>query len=161
MTKNLSLLLAIALVTTAGCKKKDGDAATPSGKAVEAGPVKLAKIGLQIDVGGETAVSDGIGASSQMVSGEAIGAMQVEVADKKQTIDDAKSDAGMFNPKNLKAETLADGWALTYDNVGSAGANFFVAVQREIGGKTYSCTTTAGDGDHAKAVLAACKTLRK
>ncbi len=161
MTKNTSFLLALALVTITGCKKSGGDGAAPSGKAVEAGPVKIAKLGLQIDIGGETSVSDGIGASSQMLASDSIGALNVQAADKKQTIDDAKSDAAMFNPKNLKAETLADGWALTYDNVGSAGANFFVTVQRDIGGKTYNCATTANDADHAKAVLAACKTLRK
>ena len=160
MSKHLSIVLLLALSVTA-CKKKDGDAGAPSGKAAEAGPVKLAKLGLQIDLGGETSISDGIGANSQMITGEGIGAMQVEASEKKQTLDDAKSDAGMFNPKNLKAETLADGWALTYDNVGSAGANFFVTVQRDLGGKTYSCSTTANDADHAKAVLAACKTLRK
>jgi hypothetical protein len=160
MSKNLSIVLLLALGATA-CKKSDGDAAGPSGKATEAAAVKLAKIGLQIDVGGEASVGDGIGDNSQMVTGESIGAMQVELADKKQTIDDAKSDAGMFNPKNLKAEMLADGWALTYDNVGSAGANFFVTVQRDIAGKTYSCSTTASEADRAKAVLAACKSLRK
>jgi hypothetical protein len=87
--------------------------------------------------------------------------MQVEVAEKPVTLEEAKSDADMYSPKNVKADKLADGWSLTFDNTGGAGANYFVEVRREIGGKTYKCTTTQGDKDRAAAVLAACKTLKK
>ena len=96
-----------------------------------------------------------------MLSGSGIGAMTVEVADKPQTMEEAKSDADMYTPKNLKAEKLADGWLVTYDNKGSMGANYFVQVQREIAGKTYKCSTTGSEAGQAAAVVAACKSLRK
>lgn len=95
-----------------------------------------------------------------MIQGESVGAMQVEAMKTPKTLDEEKSDADMFSPKNLKAETLPDGWALTFDNKGSTGANYFVSVRRDIGGKSYKCSTTGSDPGQAKAVLAACKSLR-
>lgn len=158
------LFLAVAsLATTTACKKKDGDggSAGKSAESAKAGPTKLPKLGLSIDVPGEVTLGDAVMGDGHMLTGEDVGAMQVEVAEKPQTLDEAKSDADMYSPKNLKADKLADGWAISFDNTGSAGANYFVEVQREIGGKTYKCSTTQGDKDRAAAVLAACKTLKK
>ena len=164
--------LAIASVTLfAGCGKKKDDAGG-SAKTTEksggggaapaaAGPTKLPKLGLSIDVPGKVEVGDAIMGEGHMLQGESIGAMQIEVADKKKTLDDAKSDAEMYGPKDLKDETLPDGYALTYSNTGSMGANFFVDVQRDIGGKTYHCSTTGSEAKQQAAVLAACKSLKQ
>lgn len=155
------LFIALAsLATTTACSKKDGGGS--AGKAAEsAGPTKLPKLGLTVEVPGEATVGDGVLGDGQSVTGENIGMMNIEVAEKPQTLDEAKSDADMYSPKNVKADKLADGWALSYENTGGAGANYFVEVRREIGGKTYKCSTTQGDKDRAAAVLAACKTLKK
>ncbi len=164
--------LAIASVTLfAGCGKKKDDAGS-SAKTTEkaggggaakpaAGPTKLPKLGLSIDVPGKVEVGDAIMGEGHMLQGESIGAMQIEVADAKKSIDDAKGDADMYSPKDLKAETLPDGWALTYSNTGSMGKNFFVDVQRDIGGKTYHCSTTGSEEKQQQAVLAACKSLKQ
>lgn len=154
-------LLLIALTFTVGpaCGKgKEGGGG--SAKASK-GPTKLPKLGLEIDAPGGPEVGDAIMGEGHMLTGEGVGAMSIELAEKPQTLDEAKSDADMYSPKNLKAEKLADGWFVTFDNTGSMGKNFFVQVQREIGGKTYKCSTTQGEGDRAAAVLEACKTLRK
>ena len=142
---------------------KGGDGGTSGAKATEGGKpaaVKLAKLGLQVDIAGEANVGDGIGDGSVMIQGGAVGALQVEAAKAPQTLEDAKSDASMFNGKNVKEEKLADGWLLTYDNSGSAGANFFVASSRTIGGKNYKCSTTVSDASQQAAAAAACKSLR-
>ena len=162
--------VAIASLTMfAGCgKKKDegGGAAKTTeksgggDKAAPAGPTKLPKLGLSIDVGGKVEVGDAIMGEGHMLQGESIGAMQIEIADKKKTLDDAKSDAEMYGPKDLKDETLPDGWAVTYSNTGSMGKNFFVDVQRDIGGKTIHCSTTGSEEKQQQAVLAACKSLK-
>jgi len=157
------LFIALAsLATTTACKKKEGEGGA-AGKTSEskAGPTKLPKLGLTIEVPGEVEIGDAIMGQGHMLQGAEIGAMQVEIAEKPETLDEAKSDADMYTPKNLKADKLADGWALTFENTGSAGANFFVEVRREIGGKTYKCSTTQGDGGRAATVLAACKSLKK
>lgn len=152
------LFIALAsLATTTACSKKDGG----DKASAPAGPTKLPKLGLTVDVPGEATVGDGVLGDGQSVTGEDIGMMNIEVAQKPQTLDEAKSDADMYSPKNLKADKLADGWAISFDNTGGAGANYFVEVRREIGGKTYKCSTTQGDKDRAAAVLAACKTLKK
>ena len=159
-------ILFIALATLAGpaCKKKE-DGGAASGKTSEAakpaGPTKLPKLGLQIDVPGEVNIGDAPMGEGHMLMGSAIGAMQIEIPKKPQTLDEAKSDAGMYTPMNLKADTLPDGWAMTFDNKGGAGQNFFVDVRRDIDGKTYKCSTTGSDANQAAAVLAACKSLRK
>jgi hypothetical protein len=67
----------------------------------------------------------------------------------------------MYSPKNLKTENLADGWLISYDNTGGAGANYFATVRRDIAGKTYMCSTTTNEASRQAAVIAACKSLRK
>jgi hypothetical protein len=164
-------ILAIALTMSLGAcgKKKDeaggtaakGTEATTKAEAKQGGPTKLPKLGLQIDVPGSVEVGDAVMGEGHMLQGSAIGAMQIEVADKKKTLDDAKSDADMYSPKDLKADALPDGYAVTYNNTGSMGANYFVDVQRDIGGKTYHCSTTGSDPKQAAAVLEACKSLKQ
>ncbi|HUS32192.1 MAG TPA: hypothetical protein VMZ53_27015 [Kofleriaceae bacterium] len=169
---SLFALAFASLTMFAGCgKKKDegGGAAKTAEKsgggdtkaAPAAGPTKLPKLGLQIDAPGKVEVGDAIMGEGHMLQGEAFGAMQIEVAEKKKTLDDAKSDAEMYGPKDLKEETLPDGWAVTYSNTGSMGKNFFVDVQRDIDGKTYHCSTTGSEEKQQQAVLAACKSLKK
>jgi len=167
----LTTALALGAFATvgAGCGKKQGadKAATGDKPAVDkpaaggGGAVKLAKLGLQLDAPGEVTVGDAIVGDGQMVQGGGIGALTVEVAKTPQTLDEAKEDAKMYTPANLKADTLPDGWALTFDNKGSAGSNFFVDVRRTIDGKLIKCSTTGSDAGQAAAVLAACKSLRK
>lgn len=162
MTRIAILLVATALFT--GCKKKEEGGAAASGKPAEAkaaaGPTKLAKLNLSIDVPGKVEIGDAIMGEGHMLQGAGVGALTVEVADKPQTLDEAKSDADMYSPKNVKDEKLADGWVLSFENTGSMGKNYFVQVRREIGGKAYNCSTTTGDANQAANVLAACKTLR-
>ena len=161
-------IFALALITFTGCgkKKEEGGTAAKGTEAAQkapaaAGPTKLPKLGLSIDVPGSVEVGDAIMGEGHMLQGSGIGAMQIEIASKPQTLDEAKSDADMYSPKNLKAETLPDGWTLTFDNTGSAGKNFFVQVRRDIGGKTYNCSTTGSEAKQAEAVLAACKSLKQ
>lgn len=153
-------LLVVALATTGlGCKKNESNG-SGAAKSAEAKPTKLPKLGLQVDVPGAAEVGDAIMGEGNMVQGEAVGAMQVEIAKKPQTLDEAKSDADMYSPKNLKADALPDGWTLTFENTGSMGKNYFVEVRRDIAGKTYTCSTTTGNDKQAAGALAACKTLR-
>lgn len=161
-------ILFIAITAFAGCKKKDeggAASASSSGKPAESakaagGATKLPKLNLQIDVAGQVRVGDAVMGEGHMLQGSGIGAMQIELATKPQTLDEAKSDADMYSPQDLKTETLADGWAMTFTNKGGAGTNYWVAVRREIGGKSISCTTTGSEAGQAAAVLAACKSLR-
>jgi len=147
-----------ALVAAVGCGKKDGGGSSDDKPAA----VKLPKIVLQLDIPGEAMVSDPVMADvGNSINGEAIGAMQVEVMKTPKTVDEEKADAADFKPKNLKAEPLADGWALSWENTGSMGTNYWVTVRRDIGGKPYKCWTTGSKPDQAKNVLAACKTLRQ
>lgn len=159
------VFVALAALAGTGCKKKEeggAGGAAASGKAAEpAGPTKLPKLGLQIDAPGKLEVGDAILGEGHLLQGSGVGAMQIETAEKTQTLDEAKSDADMYSPKNLKAETLSDGWALTFENTGGAGANYFVDVRRTIDGKNYKCSTTGSQPGQAAAVLAACKSLRK
>lgn len=147
-----------ALVAAAGCGKKDGGSSSGGDKPAA---VKLPKVALQLDIPGEVLVGDPIMADvGNSINGEAVGAMQVEQMKTPKTLDEEKTDAADFKPKNLKAETLPDGWALSYENTGSMGTNYWVTVRRDIGGKPYKCWTTGSQAEQAKAVLAACKSLR-
>lgn len=160
MTRISILVMTVALF--AGCKKQEegGAAAGKATEAKSAGPTKLPKLGLSIDAPGKVDVGDAIMGEGHMLTGAGVGAMTVEITAKPQTLEEAKSDAELYSPKNTKEEKLADGWVLTFENTGSMGKNFFVQVRRDIGGKTYNCSTTGGDANQAAAVLTACKTLR-
>lgn len=93
------------------------------------------------------------------------GTFNCNVAEAKKTdpktMKDGERDAKMFNPKNLQRETLADGWALTYENTGSGGANYFVTIRREIGGKGVMCSTVQATPEQQKSAVAFCKSLTK
>lgn len=164
------LFLALSTLAVTGCKKKEegaaGGGAAPSGEkagggaAAKGGPVALPDLGLQIDAAG-VSVDKAIGGTGHMLTGGAVGAMTIELKDADQTLEDGKSDAEMYSPKNLKEEKLADGWALTWDNTGDMGANYFVEVRRTIDGKFYKCGSTVARPEQGAAVLAACKSLRK
>ncbi|CAN5622145.1 hypothetical protein BH11MYX1_BH11MYX1_52790 [soil metagenome] len=166
MIRTTIATLLLSTLVVAGCGKKDG-ASGSDPKAVEGkvkAPTKLPKVGLSVDVAGddgEIMVSDGLTPTSNMVNTVPMGGLLVEASDKPQALEDAKSDAAMFTPKDLKTETLSDGYALTYNNKGSMGANFFVVVQRTIDGKTIKCSSTGSDAAHAHVALAACKSLHK
>jgi hypothetical protein len=159
------ILLASTTLFAAACggKKTEGAAKGSDGDkgGAPAAATKLPALGLQLDVPGDVNVGDAIGAKGHMLQGSGIGAMQIEAFDKPKTLDEAKTDAADYSPKNVKGETLPDGWTLTYDNSGSMGANYFVTVRRDIGGASYKCSTTGSDPKQAEAVLAACKSLRK
>jgi hypothetical protein len=160
MTRISILFIACALVT--GCNKKEegGAAAGKATEAKSAGPTKLPKLGLSIDAPGKVDIGDAIMGEGHMLTGAGVGAMTVEITAKPQTLEEAKSDAELYSPKNQQEEKLGDGWVLTFENTGSMGKNYFVQVRRDIAGKTYSCSTTGGDAKQAAAVVAACKTLR-
>ena len=166
MTRISIVFVAVAALA-AGCSKKEGDKAGAGGggdKGKSGGApaaVKLPKLGLALDAPGEVKVDDAIGGEGHMLSGSGVGAMTVEVAKEAQALEAAQEDAKMYTPANLKTETLSDGWAMTFQNKGAAGTNYWVDVRRTIDGKSYKCGTTGSDAGQAAAVLAACKTLRK
>ncbi len=162
MNHIVRLTLALSLIaSTAACgKKKDEGGGTSGGGEPAAAPLKLAKVaGVSIDVPGGAEASDGMG-DGAMLMGPEIGAMNVEVAKAAKTIDEVKTDANDYSPQHLKEEKLADGFAVTWDNTGSAGANFFVEVHRTIGGKPIRCNSTVSKQSQADAVLAACKSIK-
>jgi hypothetical protein len=157
-------MLAMFAFTACGGKKDEGspsgDKGNGAAKADKGGaPTKLDQLGgLTIDFPGD--VGKAIASDGVMIQGEK-GVLTVEEVKTPKTVEDAKSDADMYSPKNYKQEKLADGYAISYENSGSMGANYFVDVQRTIGGKTYHCSTTGNSADQQQAVLAGCKSLKK
>ena len=82
-------------------------------------------------------------------------------ARSKKTLAAAKKDATqLLSAKSVKEGTLPGGYWLTWENTGSAGKNYFVEAQAEVGKKAFRCEATGSDEAHQSAALAACKTLR-
>jgi hypothetical protein len=145
---------------TTGAAKPGAD--SKPGADTKAEATKLPKLNLQVDLPAGSAVSDAIVGEGHMVM-SLTGPFNVTLAgdSKPKTLDAAKKDIEMFNPKNIKTETLPDGWVLTFENTGSAGTNYWLTVRREIGGKAYICDTSVADEAKRTAALAACKSLRQ
>ncbi|MFO0672001.1 MAG: hypothetical protein U0235_20655 [Polyangiaceae bacterium] len=184
----LSTLVASALVlaTAAGCSKPSPEeqkkqeeklaatltsalaaaAAAPTGAPAAKGgaplTINLPKFGLKGQAAGETEapiIGDGDPAMV-MAATFAANVSEAKKTDPKK-LKEGQDAAKIFNPKNMKSETLADGWAITYTNTGSLGTNYFVSVRREIGGKGYLCETTQTTPEQQAAALSFCKSLAK
>jgi hypothetical protein len=133
------------------------------GGASDAKPtaVDLPKLGLKMDAPAGSTVSDGI-MGGVMVQGPNLIVTIDEATDTRpKTAEDATKDVDMYNPQNAKSEKLADGFALTFENTGDLGKNYWVHVRRELGGKAYWCETTSSSPEQQTAALAACKSLKK
>jgi hypothetical protein len=137
-----------------------GAAATESAQKTSA--TKLEKLGVQLDIQGEALVGDGLDKTSQMVNATSLGALLVSEVGKSsaKTLKAAKSEAGLFKPRNVQGETQADGYWLTFENTGSMGTNYWVKTRKQLGAKSYECGATVDTADKAAAALSACKTLR-
>ena len=172
--RSMTTAILVAVLALAGCKKSDsraggGGSVSPSSggtaepaPAAPAGPVALGDLGLKAMLPAGAEVKAGIGGSGVMVMGVGGAAMTVDVASDltPATIEAAQKDNEMYSPQNVKTETLADGWAITFENSGGMGTNYWVQVRREIGSKAYRCETTASTAEQQAAVLVACKTLQ-
>jgi hypothetical protein len=165
--KAMAVKVGDALTVTCKIKRGDdsgvqvsdctGKPADPNAVPADTGPTRVDQLGgLTIDfVGGV----DRVMGEQYVVKGPK-GAVFLEQVKQPVRIAEAKSDADGVSAKNYKQDKLTDGYAITYDNVGAAGANYFVEVQRTIDKKVYRCSTIARSSDEQQAVLAACKTLR-
>ena len=152
-------IIFVAALSLVACSKS-GDAGGSGGG--EAKALTLAKLNnLKVDAPDGSQVSDAPIGKGVMIQGPNLVVTIEEASDTTpKDLKSAKEDADMYSPKNLKEEKLADGWALTYENKGGMGTNFFVNVRREIGGKPYWCTTTCSNPDQKANALAACKSLK-
>jgi len=152
----------VMVLALAACGKKDdkpaagGDKDKPAA-AAPAGDDKKLKVGLSIKTDGE--VGEGMSPEGNMITGGTSGAFTVEPDKTPMTADEIKKDAADNKPKDLKVDTLADGFIVTYVNTGSAGDNFWVDARRKIGGKAIRCSSTVSSADQQAAVVAACKSI--
>jgi hypothetical protein len=123
--------------------------------------VALTKLALKAEAPAGTEAKDAIVGEGVMLQGPGL-IVSVEVSSdtRPKTIEDAKKDAEMYTPKNLKEEKLADGYAISFENEGGMGKNYWVMVRREIGGKAYWCETTASQPEQQENALKACKSLK-
>lgn len=149
--KNLLAALPLALLLAA-C----------GGGTAKTAPLDLPKVGLKADAPADAKADDGILGAGHLVTGTGL-VVSVEEASESQpkTADDAKKEADMFSPKNLKDEKLADGWMVTFDNEGGMGKSYFVNVRRDIGGKAYWCSTTVSTPEQQTNAINFCKSLKK
>ncbi len=167
-----SVLVSLAALALGACSGgPGGPAPAASSASAERGAaaqksgsktVEIKKLGLRGTAAGETEdpiVGDG---ETMLI---AFGKFTVTVSPAKdidpKTVDDAKAAAALFKPEKQKQEALKDGWVLTYENTGSAGANYFVNARRDIDGKGYLCDTIQTTPDQQKAAVDFCKSLAK
>jgi hypothetical protein len=183
MNKLIVVVGIASLALVAGCKakkKNDGGGAAAGGGGSGAGagggtgtgggtgggggagPTRIDKLGLSAELPSGATVADSPVGSGVMITGGTVGARMIEAASDTapKTLEAAKEEASMYTPLNVKEEVLADGWALTFENKGGAGTNYWVMARRELSGKPFKCETTASTAEQQAAVLAACKSLK-
>jgi hypothetical protein len=89
-------------------------------------------------------------------------ALSVALASKfsPETIAAALKEAKDLGPQNVREEKLPDGWALLFENTGSAGKNYWVQTRRTMGGRAITCDSTQSTPAQQANALAACKSLK-
>lgn len=153
--------------TKAGQAKSAGGEAKPAGDEVKpaaptGGALALPKLGLTMDAPAGSTAGDEIGGDGHMIQGPDLVVVVALAKDSQpKTLAEQKTDSEMYGPLNWKEESLADGWAVAFENKGGAGTNYWVIVRREIGGKAYRCDTTASRPEQGANALAACKSLKQ
>ena len=147
----------------AGAKADAEPAKKDEPKADGPAALDLAKIGLVLDAPAGATVGDAIGGSGVMIQGPGIVLTVGEASDfYPKTLEDAKKEAAeMYSGKEIKEETLDNGWVITWENEGGLGKNYWVQARRDIDGKSYECSTTASQPEQQANALAACKSLKK
>jgi len=157
--KSLGIFLTICVLAV-GCSKKEGGGG--GGSSGGSSTLELTKLGLKADVPEGSKAGDSIVGEGVMIQGPNL-VVDIEIASdmKPKTVEEAKGEADMYSPKNIQTEKLADGWLLTFENEGGMGKNYFVQARREIGGKTYWCSTTSSNPEQKANAVKACKSLKQ
>lgn len=179
----MKLFIAFSLITVLACSKKEsGDSAAPTGSQPSAKPVAMAPppapsspptevavagevsldaFGLHMDAPARTEVTEGF------QPGEVIAAtpsadftltVALAVPPFPKTLAIAKSESTSKAPTNMKEETLADGWLLTFES--NQDSSFYLQGRREIEGKAFRCFTSSSTAAGQEAAFRACKSLR-
>jgi hypothetical protein len=171
--KLVSIAFLIATLAVTGCGKKDKDegggegaAKTAGGgggsdKAAAAGPVELAKLGLEADAPAGSKVGDGPLGDGAMVQGPDLVVAVEEASDMTPAdVAAAKQDADMYSPAKWTEVPVDNGYLVTFENTGGMGTNYWVKSRLDIGGKAYTCDTTASSAVQQANAVAFCKSLR-
>ncbi|HEY7371260.1 MAG TPA: hypothetical protein VIF57_03710 [Polyangia bacterium] len=152
----LALSLGLASVATISCSKSKSGGG--GGGSV---PVALAGLGVTAQVPeGTTADKAIVGDGLTLQGPDLVVGVQLAGKDRAKTLAEAKDKNSMYSPTDVKEETLADGWALSFQNKGGMGTNYWVQVRRTVGGKAIWCDTTASSAEQQANALAACKSLK-
>jgi hypothetical protein len=170
MRRTLFAMVMVFALAALGCGKSESGtssegSAKPAGGEKAAGgasTITLDKLGgLKADVPAGAKAGDAMVGEGVMIQGPDL-VVTIETASetRPKTAEDAKKEADMYSPKNVYVENLADGWALTYENEGGMGKNYFVQVRRDVGGKAIWCETTASTTKQQQNALATCKSIK-
>jgi hypothetical protein len=152
----LALSLALASVATISCSKSKSGGGSGGGSV----PLALAGLGVTAQVPEGTTADKAIVGDGLTLQGPDLVVGVQAAGSHAKTLAEAKDKNSMYSPTDVKEETLADGWALSFQNKGGMGTNYWVQVRRTIGGKAIWCDTTASSAEQQANALAACKSLK-
>ncbi len=167
---SFALVALVALVALAACGKDQGKSdksgATKKTDKPATKTFTLAQVdNLKVELPAAANISEGPGQGVMIVAPDLVLSISRADSATAKTLADAKKVAQRYKPQKLQAEKLSDGYALSYENQGHLGrkhyVNYFVHVVRVIGGKAYSCDTTANRPAQKANALKACKGLHK
>jgi hypothetical protein len=148
---NLFLVLALSATGALACKKSGGGSV----------PLALAGLGVTAQVPeGSTADKALIGPGMMITGPDLVVTVQAATAEHPKTLAAAKDKNSLYSPTAVKEETLPDGWAVTFQNHGAMGTNYWVQVRRDVGGKAIWCEGNVNSADQQTNALAACKSLK-
>jgi hypothetical protein len=149
----LFLVLGLGTAGAVSCKKSGGGGGTV--------PLALTSLGLTAQVPeGTTADKAIVGEGLTLQGPDLVVGIEAARAGRAKTVAEAKTKADLYTPKNMKDETLPDGWAITFENETAVGTGYWLESLRTIGGKAISCTTTATTVQQQANALAVCKSLK-
>ena len=150
----LLLILALGVSGALACKKSGGGS---GGNA----PLAIPGLGVTAQAPEGSTVDKAIIGDGMTITGPDLRAtVSAAGKDNPKTLAEAKDKNSLYSPTNWTEETLPDGWAVTFQNHGAMGTNYWVQVRRTIGAKAIWCEANVNDDASAAAGLAACKSLK-
>lgn len=105
---------------------------------------EIGQLGVRVTLPPGGVVGNATLSSGALITGGGVGATVIRPADSgwPRTAAEAISSIASLDPREVRAETLADGWIVTFENGPVASPNYWFEGRRAPGGRPLMCTST-------------------
>ncbi len=121
----------------------------------------LPQLDLRVDAPRDAEVREALVGEGLTIHAEELN-VRVELSGPQTpaTLAEARAEAQLFAPTELRETRLSDGWILTFESETAMGPSYWVQLRRDVGGRAIWCTSTSSSEARQLAALDLCSSLR-